>query len=141
MQKQDEFEARLEAQDKAAEELKAEIGSRIFAEPEEVEMIEKLGDVSNYASVWAIEFAGKYTATAVYTCGEIVEVYDVEAITPNACRPTEYRVAELEDAIVNIYRWTGGKRVARECRRVLPDVHDRVVEQNRRNESHDRLCD
>jgi hypothetical protein len=36
------------------------------------------------------------------------------------------RIKELEEAIVNIFKWTGGKRVARECRRVLPDVHERL---------------
>jgi len=43
------------------------------------------------------------------------------------------RVAELENAIVNIFRWTGGKRVARECRRVLPDVYERLTEQKKQN--------
>ena len=46
------------------------------------------------------------------------------------------RVAELEDAIVNIFKWTGGKRVARECRRVLPDVHDRLDKQKKQNTKH-----
>ena len=43
------------------------------------------------------------------------------------------RVAELENAIVNIFKWTGGKRVARECRRVLPDVHERLDKQMKQN--------
>jgi len=35
------------------------------------------------------------------------------------------RVEELEGAIVNLYRWTGSKRCARECKRILPDVAQR----------------
>ena len=35
------------------------------------------------------------------------------------------RVEELEAAIVNVYRWTGSKRCARECKRILPDVAQR----------------
>jgi len=50
------------------------------------------------------------------------------------------RVAELEDAIVNIFKWTGGKRVARECRRVLPDVHERLDARQKPNVTHEFPC-
>jgi hypothetical protein len=36
-----------------------------------------------------------------------------------------WTIEQLIAAIVNIYRWTGSKRCARECKRVLPDVADR----------------
>jgi len=39
-------------------------------------------------------------------------------------------IEKLEQAIVNIYRWTGSRRVARECRRVLPDVVKRERKPN-----------
>ena len=35
------------------------------------------------------------------------------------------RVEELEAAVVNLYRWTGSKRCARECKRIMPDVAQR----------------
>ena len=29
---------------------------------------------------------------------------------------------ELIKALINVYRWTGSKRVARECKRVVPNI-------------------
>lgn len=36
------------------------------------------------------------------------------------------RIEEMEIALTNIYMWTGSKRCARECKRVMPDVAHRL---------------
>ena len=48
------------------------------------------------------------------------------AVTDQIVRQQE-RINELENAIVNIHRWTGSKRCARECKRVIPDVSTRAA--------------
>jgi hypothetical protein len=48
------------------------------------------------------------------------------AVTDQIVRQQE-RINELENAIVNIHRWTGSKRCAQECKRVIPDVSTRAA--------------
>lgn len=59
--------------------------------------------------------------------GKIIEKLEV------AKSMNEEVIAELENAIVNIFKWAGGRRVARECRRVLPDVSERLDQQKKQD--------
>lgn len=64
-------------------------------------------------------------------CGEINEIAS-DPITEigQIGSSSVVRCLQLEEAIVNIFRWTGSRRVARECRRVLPDVAERAEKSN-----------
>jgi hypothetical protein len=66
--------------------------------------------VCSVSAILTASFAG--CEAGCLSCGEVNDI----------AAGMRCRVRELEQAIVNIYRWTGSKRCARECKRVLPNV-------------------
>ena len=76
----DRINAEMEAEDEQTDRERARVRALILAESDEIEQVELLSRFGATGETWAINFADKYTATADYSFGEIVEIYDIEEV-------------------------------------------------------------